>query len=633
MTERDTRTAVPRRPGSRRGAVGVPGSGPGRGARIRRRALRTALLTVAALPVAAAVWIAITGVFARSELLAAQRDLDALRQSAAPAQAPGSPVGSATKRLAAVRSATAHAARAHRLTSGAVWYTAALLPWAGDPVATVRGAADAADRLTGEVLSPLASALPAAAPDGRGGGMAAALMALRQHAPQLASAARVTAEVRADVHRLPGTTWLPAADRARAGLARQLDRLAPMTTDVSVAARVLPPMLGVDGERRYFLAFQNIAEARGTGGVPGAFAVLRADRGRLSFERFGNNTEMEAAKADLDRRDLQALGAEFTARYRDAAPTRVWANSNISPHFPYAGRIWAAAWRKRTGERVDGAIAVDPVTLSRFLEVTGPVRMTDGTELTAANVVDLTERTSYARFGDVTRRKAFFVEAARAAAGRLMAAADDSRMLPRLLVAVYHAQRDGRLKVWSAHPQEQRILEPRPYAGALPDAPGPFAGLVVNNAAGGKLDYYLDRSLVWEAEGDGCSGGGRPVTVTVTLANRAPASGLPGYVTLRADAPPYRTRPGDNRLLVSYYAGADASLTGATLDGRSAQVAADVERGHSVFTLDLELPAGSRRTLVLHLLEPHADRTPTLLRQPLVTPLRAVLKPGGTCHA
>ncbi|MGW2691924.1 DUF4012 domain-containing protein [Streptomyces sp. NPDC001296] len=625
MTEQDTPPAESRRPGGpRRDAVRAPGDGsPGAGARIRRRVLKAALLTAAALPVAAAVWIGVTGVFARSELVAAQRDLETLRQSATS----GPASRSTGQRLAALRSAAVHAARAHRLTSGPAWYAAALLPVAGEPLGTVRGAASAADRLAGEVLTPLAGALPATGPDGHGGGMAKVLAGLRQSGPRLVRAAQVTAEVRADVHRLPESTWLSAADRARDRLARQLDRLAPVMTDVSVAARVLPPMLGAQGERHYFLAFQNIAEARGTGGVPGAFAVLRADRGRLSFERFGNNTEMSTVDADLD------LGPDFTARYRGDAPTRVWANSNMSPHFPYAARIWAAAWRKHTGERVDGVIAVDPVTLSRFLQVTGPARTADGTELTAADVVDLTERTSYARYGDLTRRKAFFVEAARAAAGRLMAAADDAGALPGLMLAAHGAERDGRLKIWSAHAQEQQLLESRPYAGTLPDTPGPFAGLVVNNAAGSKLDYYLDRSLAWKAEGDGCSTGDRPVTATVTLANRAPASGLPSYVTLREDSPPYRTRPGDNRLLVSYYAGVGATLTGAELDGRPAMLSSGVERGHSVFTLDLELPARSRRTLVLHLLEPHADRTPTLLRQPLVTPMRTALKPGGACHA
>jgi hypothetical protein len=117
--------------------------------------------------------------------------------------------------------------------------------------------------------------------------------------------------------------------------------------------------------------------------------------------------------------------------------------------------------------------------------------------------------------------------------------------------------------------------------------------------------------------------------VTVSLTNRAPTSGLPDYVTLRGDKPPYRTHPGDNRLLVSYYAGTGAAFDGATLDGRPAQLSPGVERGHPVFTLDVELPAHSRRTLVLHLLEPHATGIPVLLQQPLVTPLRATVKPAG----
>ncbi|WP_240204833.1 DUF4012 domain-containing protein [Streptomyces actuosus] len=599
----------------------MPGTGrrDNRTAGRRRRALGYALRAAGALVLTGAVWVLVTGLQARSDLLSAQRDIDSLRQSVAAAPAHGS----AGERERAVRSAAAHASRAHRLTTGPAWYTAAHLPFLGDPLRTVRGAAHAADRLTGDVLLPLTRALSPSAASGRGDGLSEALASLRRQAPLVVRAARVATAAQADVHRLPRSTWLPPVDHARAALAHRIDRLAPMMTDASVAARVLPSMLGTRGERHYFVAFQNFAEARGTGGLPGAFAVLRADRGRLSFERFGNNIEMSAVKPDV------ALGGDFNARYVGSDPTHVWANSNMSPHFPYAAAIWAAAWRKHTGQDVDGVIAADAVTLSRFLRVTGPARMSDGTVLTADNVVDLTERVSYARYRDVARRKEFFADAARAAAGTLITAADDTHRLPALLLAVADVLKDGRLQVWSAHADEQHLLRTRPYSGTVPSTAGPFAGLVVNNAAGSKLDYYLDRSLVWEA-GE-CSPGGRAVTVTATLTNRAPTSGLPGYVTVRADSPPYPTHPGDNRLLVSYYAGAGATLAGATVDGHPAQLALGVERGHSVFTLDLELPARSRRTIVLHLREPHVNGAPAVLRQPLATPLRATVRTGTVC--
>ncbi|MFF8375714.1 DUF4012 domain-containing protein [Streptomyces sp. NPDC015661] len=448
-------------------------------------------------------------------------------------------------------------------------------------------------------------------------------MGLESEAPAFARAARVAAEVRQDVARLPHSSWLPASDRSRADLSDQLDRLVPGTRDAAVAARVLPSMFGAHGPRRYFLAFQNTAEARGTGGLPGAFAVLRADRGRLSFERFGNNTELDGLRTDVD------LGAEFADRYGSNEPGSAWANSNMSPHFPYAARIWAGYWRAHTGQHIDGAIAIDPGTLGLLLRVAGPARLPNGTALTADNAMDLTERTSYARYADTAERKAFFVEAARAAAERLMNAFEDPKLLPALLGAVRDVQQEGRLQVWSANAAEEELLMSGAFGGALPDTPGPFAGLVVNNAAGTKLDYYLDRSLVW-APG-ACADTGRSVTATVTLTNGAPTSGLPEYVTQRVDAPPYRTLPGDNRLLVDYYAGQGATLERATLDGRPVELIPGVERGHPVYTLDLELPRQSSRTLVLHLREPDADRPPTILRQALVTPLKATVKRAAPC--
>ncbi|MFD7322517.1 DUF4012 domain-containing protein [Streptomyces sp. NPDC059875] len=591
--------------------------------------VRNVLLAAAALSAAAAVWIGTTGWLARDELLAAQDDLNALRESlatsvagdSAPAVVAGSPGESDQERL--LRSAAGHAERAHDLTTGPAWYTVAQLPFVGEPFRTVRGIAQASDGLAGDVLPPLVRAAPRLKAGAQTGGMSRVLSELERQAPTFARAAQIAAEVQDDTRRLPDSTWLPAADRARAQLARQLDRLVPQADDAAFAARTAPPLLGAHGPRRYILVFQNTAEARGTGGLPGAFAVLRADRGKLAFERFGNDTAMDGVRADVD------LGAEFTAQYGDNAPGRLFVNSNLSPHFPYAARLWKAYGEKLTGQRLDGAIATDPAALGLLLRATGPVDMPDGTTITADNAVDLTQRTSYVKYSDYVERKAFFIEAARAAAMRLMNGINDPHLFPALLRSLHDVQQEGRVQMWSAHPTEQRLLAARPLGGALPDAHGPFAGLVVNNAAGSKLDYYLDRSLVWTP--GACTDTGRSVTATVALTSRAPTSDLPDYVTIRADAPPYPTRPGDNRLLVSYYAGSGATLTRATLDGRPVKLIRGVERGHPTYTLDLELPRQTSRTLVLHLIEPEADSAPTVLRQALVTPLRTTVKPARPC--
>ncbi|MER7817199.1 hypothetical protein ABTX79_18035, partial [Streptomyces sp. NPDC096153] len=97
----------------------------------RRRPVLAAVCGAAGLIVAGAVWIVVTGVLARHELLAAQRSLESLRYQAAP----GSPAAQATRTPEdAVREAAARAAGAHRLTTGPAWYAAAHMPVIGGPV-------------------------------------------------------------------------------------------------------------------------------------------------------------------------------------------------------------------------------------------------------------------------------------------------------------------------------------------------------------------------------------------------------------------------------------------------------------------------------------------------------------------
>jgi hypothetical protein len=47
------------------------------------------------------------------------------------------------------------------------------------------------------------------------------------------------------------------------------------------------------------------------------------------------------------------------------------------------------------------------------------------------------------------------------------------------------------------------------------------------------------------------------------------------------------------------------------------------ERGHPVYTIDVEVPRGASTTIVLKLTEPASSGAPIVLRQPLVQALNA----------
>ena len=103
------------------------------------------------------------------------------------------------------------------------------------------------------------------------------------------------------------------------------------------------------------------------------------------------------------------------------------------------------------------------------------------------------------------------------------------------------------------------------------------------------------------------------------LRNEAPP-GLPPYVTNRLDLPGLVAPVnGQQRLYVSVYSSVRAGLLEATLDGEVVGLESEVERGHAVFSLFLDLDPGEERVLTLRLREPMPG-APVVRRQPVVVP-------------
>jgi hypothetical protein len=290
--------------------------------------------------------------------------------------------------------------------------------------------------------------------------------------------------------------------------------------------------------------------------------------------------------------------------------------SNLSPHFPYAATTWTGLWERQTGQRLDGAIATDPIGLAYLLELIGPVRLPGGETVTAENVVDLTERAAYVRYQDPEERKRFLMRIA----GAVSEAMIRSRPEPtRLLPVVSRLVDERRIQIWSRRDAEEQRLATTPVGGVLPEQPGPFAGLVINNSAGGKLDYYLKRSLTYNL-GRCRSDGLRSTTVRIRLANDVPQRRLPTYVTDRLDSPERPHIVGSNLLWVSLYAGVGARVSGVRVDGHPTGILTEVERSHPVYSIVLEFAPRQSRTLEFDLVEPSSAAAPVVPVQPLVRP-------------
>ena len=443
------------------------------------------------------------------------------------------------------------------------------------------------------------------------------LSRLTAASPFLDRADRALTDTRAVVADLPRSGVVAPVASARRELEAQLEELAGVLDAASRAARVGPAMLGEDAPRRYLVMFQNPAEARGTGGLAGAYAVIRADKGKLTREATGSDRDLHDAPTPV-----VDLGPEFNARWRAADVDRGWRGANSTPHYPWAAQIWQKLWEWQTGQQIDGVIAVDPFALGYLLKVTGPVRLSDGEVLGGDNVASWTLSTAYFKYPENNeRRKDLLTELAEKAFDRFSGGDGGSGALLR---ALGRSAGEGRLLLWAARPAEQSVVLGTPIAGTVLDQDGPVAALILNNGAGNKLDYYVDRTLTHDVLR--CGGGERTVRAEVTLQNNAPRGGLPDYVDVRTDGRP--AAPGQSRTFVNYYATTGARITGATLDGQPVRIVKGVERGHPVFSADVEIRAGQSRTLALEYIEPRTEATVTVPEQPLARPM-AVRFDGG----
>jgi hypothetical protein len=174
-----------------------------------------------------------------------------------------------------------HTGTARHRVSNPVLRSAASLPSVGDDLRAIRVVAEALDDVATGVLPTLVRAGGTLHPVKlRAAGDRFALDPLERTAPALEVAAIRSARIHEAVSAVDTSGLLrPVKDGVHQASA-ETKRLAEATSAATTAARLIPAMLGEHGPRRYFVAFQNNAEARGTGGLLGAYGVLEADHGR-----------------------------------------------------------------------------------------------------------------------------------------------------------------------------------------------------------------------------------------------------------------------------------------------------------------------------------------------------------------
>jgi hypothetical protein len=575
----------------------------------RRRVIAAALTVAALLAVAGAGSVVVPGRQAYDHLYSAVRLAGRLQTELTSGE-----VDQARQTVAAVQE---HARAARAATTSPGWRLGRWLPGLGRNLSAVDAVTAAVDQLAHAGLPPLvdtAGEVRPAALVPRDGRME--LAPLRQAAPKLAAADEAVRQARDRVAAIDTGGLLPPVRSAIATLRQHLDQAVGQTATVARTAALLPSMLGADGPRTYLVMFQNPAEVRATGGMPGAFAVVRADQGRLRL------VDQGTAGADLKSFEEPVLPLEpaLLALYTDRL-ARYPANVNLTPHFPTAARLAREMYRLRSGVTVDGVLATDPVALSYLLRATGPITPPGGSQLTADNVVRVLLSDVYAQIESAQAQDAFFTAAATTAFEEMVSGGLNPRTA---LTELARAAGERRILLWSAHEPEQRLIAGTVLGGELPtdDGARPTVGVFLNDGSGAKLGYYLRQSARVSAV-SARPDGRWELRLRVSLHSTAPPTGLPPSVLgLGLAGDPYTVRTN-----VSIASPAGGALVEVRRDGEPAAVGTGTERRRATGVLTVDLPPGATATLDATLLtgvipadEPPSTDAVRLWLTPAVTP-------------
>ncbi|QYM65533.1 DUF4012 domain-containing protein [Microbacterium sp. Se5.02b] len=566
---------------------------------VRRRWIGWTVGVLLALLVIAIGWVTVRGIGAVNDLQQVAKGATQLKESIASGDLDGAePIA---------RSIARNAASADDLTSDFVWQAFGVVPLLGPNFRAVSEIADIADDVSTDALAPLldvASGLDLASLGFSGGAIDLAPFAAIEQPLGTASTALSAAQVQA--RRIDADATLPPLAEAIGQLRTAVTQAATAVGSLHGAAVLLPTMLGGEGPRNYVLAMQNNAELRSSGGIVGSIALLHAENGRISLQT-------QASTRDFPPLDTSLPLSESTIALFEDRPGRYLQNITSIPDFAEAGETIAARWTGRFGGTVDGVIAVDAVVAKHLMAVTGDLTFGPFTA-TPENVTDILLSEIYAAVPDPAVQDEIFAQAA----GALFNAALSGGNPKALLGALADSAAEGRIRIWSAHDEEESLLASSALGGTIPkDGPdGTYVGVLMNDSTGGKMDFYT-RATIATAIGT-CQG--LPTTqVRVTWTNTAPAdaaTSLPAYVT--ADGF-YGVPAGSTRTLIAIYGPAGATPSHVDQDGKEPGVQTAVLEDRSVIQHEVSLAPGESTTVTVEFQGTGAgERLTEVLHTPLI---------------
>lgn len=408
-----------------------------------------------------------------------------------------------------------------------LWTIGSFIPVLGEDISAGQKLINVASNLSEEVLMPISSVLAdyplnTIYKDGNINGDALNLLCdtLANAAPTIAESAQTVDSI--------GTVHIGQINQLTEKLKDPLNMASQFMADNGDAFRLIPDLLGCNGDREYLIIAQNYSEVRPTGGLPGTVIPLHVSNGNLDF---GDPVAMaEATRA-------QAYPIEITDEERTIFSDKLgWSGTDMNniPDWSRAADIISQMWVIYNGTTVDGVIGIDVETFKRLVSLgASTVALPNGSTINSTDLTKILLHDVYVNYPDGTMQDTYFSMVL----GSCMDILEDKLPdlgLQKVANVIQQSIQEERLMVWMRNTEEETLMEQLGCAGTLSyDPKTPEVGLYFYDQTWSKIDWYFKPEVTL---GDGIKNadGTTSYPMTIDLTNTLTydeANQIPPYIS------------------------------------------------------------------------------------------------------
>jgi len=370
--------------------------------------------------------------------------------------------------------------------------------------------------------------------------------------------------------------------------------------------QVAPELLGYDSQKNYLVLLQNSNELRPTGGFIGSVVTLQTSGGKLSSPQvediYNIDGQIDSGKISLPAPKIIKDNLNTTYLHiRDA---------NFDPSFPKSSEQIRTLYGAAKGTKVDGIIAIDLGFVKSLMSVLGPIFLSTYNEtITSDNLFERVQFHSEANYTAGSSNKKTFLSLLSQKFFEQTLSLSKEKYLP-VLKSLLASLEEKHLLVELYTPSAS-IVSNLGFRGEIRPALGDYLMVVDANVGSNKANYFVRRSVYYEAERANRDGEVSS-QLSVSYNHTGTSNAWPG---------------GTYKNYLKVLLPLKASLTKARLTAESGaeeditpRVEIDEQDGKTTFAVLLEIPNGSKVSVVFNYVLPPSvfplkDNTYSLLVQ------------------